>query len=61
MQLSQFTNGGFSVFVDNYAIYQRSVWQLIVGMYLILAGNTAYPILFRGCIVRVCVSEIAES
>lgn len=54
-QLSQFANAGFSVFTDNYIIYQRSVWQLLVGMYLILAGNTAYPVIFRGCLVRALV------
>lgn len=52
LQLSLFANAGFSLFTDSFTIYQRSAWPLVLGAYLILAGNTAYPVVLRGCIVR---------
>ncbi|KAK0387146.1 hypothetical protein NLU13_5459 [Sarocladium strictum] len=47
LSVSAFNNGGLSVFDDSLVSFSRSYFVLIVIALLILAGNTAYPILLR--------------
>jgi Trk-type K+ transport system membrane component len=47
LSVSAFNNGGLSVFDDSLVSFGRSYFVLIVIAFLILAGNTAYPILLR--------------
>lgn len=47
LSVSAFNNGGLSVFDDSLVSFGQSYFVLIVIALLILAGNTAYPILLR--------------
>lgn len=63
LSVSAFNNGGLSVFDDSLVSFGKSYFVLIVIAFLILAGNTAYPILLRlifWCTYRILNATTSE-
>ena len=50
MGCSSLTNAGISLFSDSYTIFAKSHFMLVFTVFILVFGNTGYPILLRGVV-----------
>lgn len=50
MGCSSVTNAGISLFSDSYTIFSKTHFMLIFTIFVLIFGNTGYPILLRGVV-----------